>query len=104
MLDATADTWDDLIAQPRPLLVQFWAEWCSPCRSLRPVLEAVEGHFGDRLRFARVNVDAEQDLCERYQVQAVPTLLLVCGGTVQFQRVGVMTQSALALMLYRAVE
>jgi thioredoxin 2 len=67
-------------AQDLPLVVDFWADWCGPCKMMAPIFEAAAGEFEPRLRFAKVDSDREQALAARYQIRSIPTLLMMHGG------------------------
>jgi thioredoxin 1 len=79
----------------RPVVVDFWAEWCAPCRRLAPVIDRLAGEYGERLLFAKVNVDNDPELAITYQVQGIPTLLLFDGGQVAGRFVGYLSPEQL---------
>ena len=77
----TSSTFDRALASATtPVLIDFFASWCPPCRALAPVLDQLAGEFGDRIVFYKVNVDEEPELAGRFQVRSVPTLALFAGG------------------------
>jgi len=78
-----------------PILVDFWAKWCGPCRSMAPIFENAAREFEPRLRFIKVDTDAEPDLASRYHIQAIPTMILVHAGRELARHSGVMPAGAL---------
>ena len=92
----TSADFDEIIASAdKPVLVDFWAPWCGPCRALGPVLEAVAEEFAGKLDVYKCNVDDESDLAERFDVVSIPTMLLFKGGEVAHTMVGSMRKPEL---------
>jgi thioredoxin 1 len=82
-----------------PVLVDYWADWCGPCKAIAPVLEDLAKDYGGKLKIAKVNVDDNQELAKRYNVRAIPTLILFKDGNVQASKLGAMSKSQLTAFL-----
>ena len=83
----------------KPVLVDFWAEWCGPCKMISPVLDEIAGELGDAAIIGKVDVDAEQELAARYRISAIPTLLVFRGGQVAETLRGVQPKSRILAAL-----
>jgi thioredoxin 1 len=92
----TDATWErEVMASRLPVLVHFFADWCVPCRTVGRSLESLAPEYAGRLRVGRVDVDASAGTAERYQIQGLPTLLLIEGGQIRERRVGLMADEDL---------
>jgi thioredoxin 1 len=85
----TGTTFDEEVASSSvPLVVDFWAEWCGPCRMVAPVLEAIAAEHGAKIRVAKLNVDDAPDVARRYEIMSIPTLLVFQDGIPKKRLVG----------------
>jgi thioredoxin 1 len=85
-LDPTS--FDEAIAGPTPVVVDFWAPWCRPCKAIGPILEHLEAESGGRVAFAKLDVDAYPEISARYEILSIPTVILFAGGEVGERVVG----------------
>jgi thioredoxin 1 len=86
---------DDVLGSDKPVLVDFWATWCGPCRMVAPVLEEIAGEHSDKITIAKLDVDANPTVARDYQVLSIPTLILFKGGEPIKQIVGAKPKAAL---------
>ena len=96
ILNLNEETFADALASDRPVVVDFWAEWCQPCHHLAPTLDALAVDYGDQVQVVKVDIDANPGLAETYQVRSIPTVLVIADGAVQARLVGLQPKSAYA--------
>jgi thioredoxin 1 len=82
-----------------PVLVDYWAEWCGPCKAVAPVLDEVAKEYSGKLKIAKVNVDENQEIPKRYGIRGIPTLMLFKNGNIEATKVGALSKSQLTAFL-----
>ena len=89
IVNLSTSTFDETVAgSDKPVIVDFWAEWCGPCKTIAPILGELSTELADQVTIAKVNVDDNPDLAMRYNVMSIPTLLVFSGGEVSKRLVG----------------
>jgi thioredoxin 1 len=102
IVNLTKESFDaEVLKASAPVLVDFWAEWCGPCKMIAPVLDELAEEYGGRVKIGKVNIDHEQELAAQYGVRAIPTLLLFHQGQVAEQIVGLRSKRDLKASLSR---
>lgn len=92
--------WDaDVLKSDKPVLVDYWAEWCGPCKMVAPILDEIAAEYGDRLKICKLDIDANQETPPKYAIRGIPTLMLFKGGEVAATKVGALSKSQLAAFL-----
>ena len=106
VVELTKDNWEKEVVQSElPVLVDFWAVWCGPCRQLSPTIDKIANDFGGKVKVGKLNTDDHPDIAVRYGISAIPQVLLFKGGAEPVEKtVGVQTEATFVKMLNRALE
>lgn len=90
---------DEVLKSDVPVLVDYWAEWCGPCKMIHPVLEEIADEYEGKLRIAKLNIDENQQTPPRFNIRGIPTLMLFKNGDVDATKVGALSKSQLTAFL-----
>jgi thioredoxin 1 len=97
LTDATFE--DDVIKSSGPVLVDYWAEWCGPCKMIAPILEEIASEYGDKITIAKLNIDDNPQTPPKYGIRGIPTLMLFKDGNVEATKVGALSKSQLTAFI-----
>ena len=96
----TDDTFESEVLQSDvPVLVDYWAEWCGPCKVIAPVLEEIASEYGGKMKICKLDIDANEETPPKYGIRGIPTLMLFKGGNVEATKVGALSKSQLTAFL-----
>ena len=96
IVNLSSNTFDETVSgADKPVVVDFWAEWCGPCKQIAPILQEIAAEHGDDVTIAKLNVDDNPELARRFNVMSIPTLLVFSGGEVSKRLVGAKSKGAL---------
>jgi len=100
VITLSESNWDQEVLQSdKPVLVDFWAPWCGPCRIIAPIIEELAEEFGDQIKVGKLNTDENPNIAMRYGIRAIPTIILFKDGEVVDTRIGVQPKEALKQMI-----
>jgi thioredoxin 1 len=100
IVHVTDDSFEsDVLKSNEPVLIDYWAEWCGPCKMIAPVLDEIAGDYSGRLKIAKLNIDENPNTPPRYGIRGIPTLMLFKNGEVEATKVGAVSKSQLVAFI-----
>ncbi|MCK9539661.1 thioredoxin TrxA [Dokdonella sp.] len=93
----------EVLQSEGPVLVDFWAEWCGPCKAIAPMIDDLAATYQGRLKVAKINIDHNQKTPRNYNIRGIPTLMIFKGGKVEATQIGAVSKSQLAQMIDKAI-
>lgn len=93
----------EVLKSEQPVLVDYWAEWCGPCKMIAPLLDEIAGEYKGKLRVARINIDDNPNIPPKYGVRGIPTLMIFKNGNVEATRVGALSKSQLTAFINQSI-
>jgi len=104
IIEVNDDNFDkEILKSDKPVLLDFWAPWCGPCKAIGPVIDGLAADYGDRVTFAKMNVDDNPATPSQYEVRAIPTLMIFKDGKVSEQATGMMPKTKIEDLIKKAL-
>ena len=100
ILYVTDDTFEtEVLQSTQPVLVDYWADWCGPCKMVSPILDELAGEYAGKLKIAKLNIDENQDTPAKFGIRGIPTLMLFKNGNIEATKVGALSKSQLSAFI-----